>query len=237
MKRVLIISGAVIIFLLVATLILGLQRQTSLLPTIFPVATPTPVVFSPSPGAAPRRLLSVFPPNGTNGVATDQNIIFTFNQPVATTSVSFSLFPDTPVMLFSRFNMIIASPEAAYQTGVIYQYSLLDLQGNKLTTASFSAGVIPNPILPLVGRYPNLDTISDTSQRQSYPDVFLAGYVPYQENDFSVSSQFSASPSGHYVFSVTETSPQSKNGFLSWLHGLGLTDEQITRIEIHYISY
>ena len=237
MKRVLIISGVVIIFLLVTTLILGIQRQAPLLPTIFPVATPTPVVFSPSLGAAPRRLLSVFPPSGTNGVATDQNIIFTFNQPVATTSVSFSLFPDVPVLLFSRFNMVIASPEASYQTGVIYQYSLLDLQGNKLATASFSAGLAPNPILPLVGRYPNLDAVSNTSQRQDYPDVFLAGYVPYQESDFSVSSQFSASPSGHYVFSVTETSSQGKSSFLSWLHGLGLTDEQIARIEITYIPY
>ncbi len=233
MKKVLLFLGILCVGgVLLFTFLLPQKPSQKI--TIPFITTPTPVMFSPPQANGALTLLGVYPPNGATGVLPNESIIFTFNRPVATASVSLAIFPDVPFTFSSRLNMLIASPEATYSPNIIYGYRLFDSKGKSIVQASFSAGTSPNPILPLTGRFPNLDTISNASQRQNYPDVYLAGFVPYQDGDFSVSSQFSASPSGHYVFLVTPISANAKGGFLSWLHGLGLTDQQISRIEINY---
>ncbi|HXS14735.1 MAG TPA: Ig-like domain-containing protein [Candidatus Saccharimonadales bacterium] len=196
--------------------------------------TPTPI---DEPGGyikTPLKLLETSPVNGSVGVEINQPIIFTFNQSVATESVSFAILPEIGYTISSRLYSLIITPTTPYDANIIYTYSLFTQDGQSLTTGTFSAGLSPNPVKPLTGRYPNLDTVSEADQRQQFPDLFLASYVPFSTSSFSVADSFSASPSGHYEFTVTQITKTAKEDFLLWIKQLGLTQTQIDRLQIYY---
>ncbi len=232
-KTVLLLSSLLVLIVLFffVSILSGLKKTTNI-PN--PLPTPTPVGSSEQFNKTPLKVLQTNPTNGALGVSINQPIIVTFNNPVATNSVVFSIFPEVNYTLSSRLDDIIVTPVSAYQESTQYTYGLSNLDGTQLLKATFSVGPSVSPTIPLTGRYPNLDTVSDSAQRQTYPDIFLAGYVPYQTNSFSVSSDFSSSPSGHYVFTVSQQTNSGKQDFLLWLKQLGLTQDQINRIEITY---
>lgn len=236
MKKIIIIFFSSLFFLFAVLLLtrffLG-TKTTSVFPPAFP--TPTPVVpgqtqITPSG----LQLVSLSPENGAKGVDPNAQIVATFNRTVSTNSARFSFFPNIDYALVAQNNSLVITPTAPYERGIVYTYSVINTDGTIFATATFSAGANTSPIIPLTGRYPDLDTVSDNAQKENYPDVFLAGYTPYQTGYFSVSSEFSSSPSGHFVFFVNPHTNTAKQAFLSWLGQLGLTQDQIKRLEVVY---
>src|SRR5579872_5313347 len=233
-KLILLISAAVLLLILLSLASVFLGKSRSIINIVsFPTPPPVGLAFT-QPTATPLKLISLSPTDGTTGVNESQEIIATFNQPITTESARFSLFPDVAFTTSSRLDSLILQPTTPYEDGIVYKYSVFQADGTLLASATFSAGLVENPVVPLTGRYPNLDTVADTSQRDNFPDVFLAGYVPYQNSAFSVTSDFSSSPSGHYEFFVSPNTQNAKNSFVEWLKTLGLTSEQIGRISITY---
>lgn len=207
------------------------STQKNSLPPNISLPTPTPVGQPGIHTTLPIRLIESSPVDGATGVDSNQNIILTFNQPVASESVQFFIFPETPVTITSQNNSLTILPTQPYENNITYTYSLFAKNGAQIVAATFSTG--NSPILPLTGRYPNLDTVANSAQRQNYPDVFLAGYTPYQNNLFSITSDFPLL-GDHYVFTVSPNTPTAKQGLISWLKLLGLTQDQINTLEIHY---
>ncbi len=203
--------------------------------------TPTPVKSSQfllngpsSTQQRPVKLLYFSPADGARNVSSQQEIVITFDQPVATESVSFSIFPELDVRISSRLNSIIIIPNTPYQPNIIYTYSLFTPDNTKIISASFSSGNSQTPINPLKGDYKNTDSLGDSAQRENYPDVYLASFTPYDGTSFFVNNEFESSPSGHYIFVMTQKLQTGKSDFFDWLKKLGLTQSQIDRITVTY---
>lgn len=227
-------------FFIFIVLLAGYKSGTAIPFTTFP--TPTPVIAPIFPGAPTPttnsstkqlKLISSNPRSGDRVLAT-QPLIFTFNQPVATESVSFSLFPEVDYTISSRLNSLIVSPINPYYQDIIYNYVISSLDGNPITSGIFISGESGSPLQPLSGDYENTDSLADADQRQNFPDIYVAGFMPYEGNTFAVSDDFSASPSGHYVFTVVLRTTGAKNDFLNWLKKIHMTQEQINKLEITY---
>lgn len=243
MNKPILIAGIsiTILFSFFVIIILLAGYKNSVVTPLVTFPTPTPVTAPVFPGGPTTttnsttkvKLVSSNPPNGGH-ISPTQPLIFTFNQPVATESVSFSLFPEVDYTLSSRLNSLLVTPVTPYYQDIIYSYTISTLDGDIITSGTFSSGTSPSPVQPLRGDYPNTDSLADADQRQNFPDIYLAEFVPYDGNTFAVSDDFSASPSGHYVFTVTQRVSGAKNDFLSWLKKINMTQDQINKLEVSY---
>lgn len=245
-KKILIILlslGLLVLFSFIISFLAGYKSENIIpfasFPTPTPVSAPgfsrnTPGGTTDTTNASRLKIVGINPENGAKQVPLTQPIIITFAQPVATESVSFTLFPEVDYVISSRLNSLIITPTSTYYPNVIYSFTLATLSGDTLTSGSFSSGDSQTPTQPLSEDYPYTDKLADAEQRQKFPDVFLAGYIPYDGTSFSVNDDFSSSPSGHYIFHVFQDAKSAKNDFLTWLKKLGMTQDQINRLEVTY---
>lgn len=74
-------------------------------------------------------------------------------------------------------------------------------------------------------------------QQKTEPDLFLSNNLPYQTHDFDASAAFTSSPTDHFYFTVVTKNGNpdgAKQKFLTWVQSLGLTQEQINKLDIRY---
>ncbi len=160
----------------------------------------------------------------------------TLNQSPTPGRLSFFSFPEIQETATISGNQIIITPTSPLEKNIIYSYSITDTQTNEIVkSGEFSTGGI-DAIRPLQGRYANLDTVADNAQKIQHPDIFLSNQTPYASLSFSIISTFTPSPTGHYYFTVSLLAEKTfaKNAFLSWVKNLGLTDQQISSLDITY---
>src|SRR3989344_178136 len=74
-------------------------------------------------------------------------------------------------------------------------------------------------------------------QKTEYPDAFLANITPYQNNFFSITSDFTSTPTEHFYFTIRFLSSDkvaAQQSALQWIKGQGLTDQQIQSLDLRY---
>lgn len=234
MKTKIIIILCISFILLVSVLfvaILGSFKKTTIVPEVVPSPTSVPVVIQ-----SPYKVTSSTISNTSQNIPIDQPITFSFNRAVSTSKIHFFSFPQIDATITTSDNLFIITPITPLEKNIIYTYTITDTQtGEVLQKGTINTGG-SSATLPLTGRYPNLDTVSDNSQLQTHPDIFLSNQTPYKQSLFSITSSFTPNPTGHYFFSITLLGDQTsaKNSFLSWLKSLGFTDTQIASLDIRY---
>jgi len=69
------------------------------------------------------------------------------------------------------------------------------------------------------------------------PDLFISNKTPYQNEYFAITYTFKTQPSGHFAFTVQLKNDRAKaqQEFASWLTAQGLTNTQISTLDITYI--
>lgn len=100
----------------------------------------------------------------------------------------------------------------------------------------------PSPSLPPVITVTTDDHTHDLEmkyQNKTEPDIFLSNNLPYQTTDFAASAAFTSSPTDHFYFIVLVISGNpdvTKQKFLAWVQSLGITQQQISQLDIRYQS-
>lgn len=230
----------IIFFVFIALLIasgilyvLQLSRSSGRVSLFFPhVTTPTPVETPINQVRSALRLVHIDPQDNQDNVALDQKIQATFDK--AANSIAFAIYPDIPFVISSQDTHVSITFSQPLVSDTVYSYNFLDSEGKIIISGTFATGTKADSVAPLSQEYDHLDSTADQAQQESYPDVFLATYVPYETNSFSVTSVFSSSGEGHFSFTVSQKNSGGKKDFLSWLSSLGLTDGEIQKLDIQY---
>lgn len=76
----------------------------------------------------------------------------------------------------------------------------------------------------------------NTYNRQNQPDIFLSNNVPYENADFSITSDFSDTTQKFFFIIHLKTADQQQGqaAVTTWLRSLGLQDSQIAQLDLRY---
>ncbi len=231
MKKLILISS-IVILIIICLVIFSLGQKSQLNPFPSSLPTPTPISAPNSIINSSVHLVSISPKDKEENVLSNASIKANFSQPVP--GITFNIYPSIESVPTVTNNQIIIAFSQPLDINTIYTYSFLDQDGNIIFTGTFATGNSSNSVAPLSQEYDHLQTTADSEQRKNYPDVYLATYTPYDSDSFSVTSDFSDSEGGSFFFTVTQKAASGKGDFLSWLHSLSLTDEEIQKLDIRY---
>jgi hypothetical protein len=181
-------------------------------------------------------IISTSPANNQTNIPINLNaIIITFDQPVTVQDIPLSIGPSIQYTIAAQNNSIIITPQEQLKTGMTYDIVLRLYQNEgqiKLYPFNFTiAGPTPTPLPTDQPGWENPDEL-----RLTAPDVYLSNYTPYSETSFNVTSDYIFTPTGHFYFVATlhGDTTSAKNAFITWLHSLKLTDQQIQGLDIRY---
>jgi hypothetical protein len=231
MKKITILIGIFIFVLVIFIVFLLLNR---------PVKPENIVSPTPSPVADNSLLLmSTDPINNTKNVKTNQEIIFTFNNPVNESNITILVSPETKLSVAYRGKTVVIRPETAWAEGISYRISIQYADRSRIPDGiNFVVEGTPPATLPDTG--PNQEQIkqSEELQRNESPDVFLSNYTPYETDLFTMSSEYASSPVGHFYFTVIKKQGGSENIIRTqvkeWILSLGLTEIQYNNLDVRY---
>jgi hypothetical protein len=233
MKKVLFIFLAFIIIIFSFFVFFIETKKTSVTPS--PISTPTPLTLPINTNKTGLSIVSTLPANNATNINANQPIIITFNRTVSSSDFSFALAPNLPYTSSFQGNQFIVTPTNSFDTGTPYYFTIQFSDGifaQKFSFVTAGAGPIGN------SSFDNVSEVNNAGYKILKPDLFLSNQTPYQTSDFSVNYHLSQTPTDHFAFEVTLTGPnklQSKQDFLTWLHSLGLTDDEIQQIDITYL--
>jgi|GEM_PF-3196552 len=240
MKRVLLISGGVFIFLLILLFVSSFGKKTTVQEGL-PTPTPVQVRMQEHQGSVP---VSSFSPQPGSTVPNNEKIVISLDKSVNPSLVNFKIYPDIPYSLSIQGNNLVVVPNQPFESGTTYTYSLQYTQQeaitgtqNTPTTASFTVEG-PTPVLS-PDTFPS-GAYNDNQQylKDNYPDSFLRNLTPYSSSTFSIKSFYKNGSPGHFAFSVSLIGTDknaSKGDFLNWLRAQGLSDAQIQTLDISYL--
>lgn len=86
-------------------------------------------------------------------------------------------------------------------------------------------------------RMSDIDKYAQNFNKTNYPDVFLANLSPYETSSFKMTVTFVSYPTGHYRINVeakVTEEEKAKQDFLTWVKNQGLTDQQVSSLDIVY---
>ncbi len=241
-KKILLTIGGIVLLVIIYLFTSPKSSQKSPFPSFNP--TPTSIGFptgsigqnTPTPSVTisqePLSILGVTPPDQTTNVPVNTAITIGFSRNFSANEITFSIGPNVSYTSKISGSTLTITPNLPLLPGATYQYVIQFSDGSFSQKYSFTtAGQNDNSNNP---NYDNTNTLQNDWYKSFKPDVFLANKTPYQGSDFSVTYDFTDIPNEHYFFIVTTSSNQGQQDFLSWLKSLGLTDNQIQQLEIHY---
>lgn len=231
MKKIILLIISVLVLIIASGIALFTRLGTTpqglpLFPTPTPIGAPNDITRSTT------RVLSLSPQDKAENVSTQQNLEAVFNKPAL--GISFALYPNTAFTIATQASKITISFPQALETNTVYTYSFLDLSGKIIVSGTFSTGTQSNSVAPLSASYSDLEETANVSQRENYPDVYLASYTPFDAPSFSVASDFTTESVGHFFFTVTQKNQNGKADFIKWLASLQFTDEEVQRLDVRY---
>lgn len=235
MKKI-IIFPALILLIIIIVVITFLLFKNSSKNSVLPQPTPANVLtITP---AFNSYVISTDPSNGAVNIVPNKQVVVTFSKQFTKDELIVAVSPKISYSTRMFGTNLIIKPDTSWEAGVPYRYTV-KYPNENIPPESFTFTVEgPTPtLLPDTG--PSQEEIEsyEEHERDTYPDVFLAGKTPYEDNFFSVTSDFTKTPTDHFYFTVTmkgDNSEESKNDFLNWLKTFGFTDNQINSLDISY---
>lgn len=204
------------------------EQQVSILPTPTPVASSYSVhTFSDI-----VAIDSTIPSDGESNVSLDQKIIVYLNKKVSLKDISFFITPDVQFNISQNDQAVVIQPTSPLSSGTTYTFSL-DYKLHPIAGTFEFTTVGPTPTLQPDTQI-HIQDIRNNWNRQNHPDLFLYNQTPYDSDTFSVTSDFTPEPTGHFYFTIAvkTNSSQAKLDFIKWAKSLGLTDDQINSLDI-----
>lgn len=132
--------------------------------------------------------------------------------------------------------MFFSKKKASTQTSIVPTSSIIQISNAPFIVTTPSA-------------VPQQDTRSDApaqewqqaleQYRGDEPDFYLMNFATYTGKTFTMSYQFKKTPTEHYAFTAKLTGPdrvKAKQDVISWIKSTGLTDAQISTLDIQYIE-
>lgn len=235
-KTILII---ILIFVIFIPLVLFVLKPSSSKISFFGAPTPTP--FPSNNSSSTQGVLTVIstsPSNNSVNVPLDSTISVFFNQSVKPTDFEFSSVPQIPGPFTIQSNKLILTPNTPLLSSTKYVAVVLIKTPGKTKVNSFTFTTFgPSPTPFQIQSDPSAENSSQQYELQNYPDAFLRNHTPYSSSSFSVTSEYTNIPSGHFFFSVTlkgANKDTSKSSLITWIKSKGLTDSQIQNLDIRY---
>lgn len=233
MKKIFLAISIGAFFLLFSLFLVVLSLQKPTPSTTLEIPTPTPVFPGNSSATSTLHVVNTTPKDNATQLSPQQTLQITFNKPLTTYDITATFTPPIQFSEDSQKNMLTLTPLENYEENVLYTLTIEDAQTQEvIATLHFSSGNSPTAA-PMQDQ--NVKNDVDTFDKANQPDVFVANITPYQTKDFSVDTTYvDGTPYGHYGILVTVKTPSGKQNFLDWLTSLGLTDQQISTLDIQY---
>ena len=181
-------------------------------------------------------IISVTPKDGAESVNVNTTIIITFSRSFEEDEIDFSMGPDAIYSQEIKENVLTVTPWNPLAEGTLYTYSVnFPDDKQKVRLYRFVTQGTPAEHLPDT-RDEELVTEVEEYQRINRPDVYITNRTPFENDLFSIKSDFERKVPAHYYFSVSpktdiETTRQAVD---AWLQLQGLTAEQISQLDIRY---
>lgn len=190
-----------------------------------------------SPKSSTISIVSTTPEDNSKNIPSNSEIVITFNKEPKGGDVRFNTNPriEGSTEIRGKNYVFIPSSPLPQSTFYVITLGLLDRKPTGVHAFVFQTEG-PDPNFPSTEEPPNFVEDTENYQKENYPDVFLANKTPYKNDSFSVSSAFAKTPKEHFYFTVILKGEEtkSKNEFLDWLKSQGLTDTQISTLDIRY---
>lgn len=235
--------GFVVIFLILLIWILQIQKEEQAKPKVIPSATPTmsftndrrPTVAATVTEAPQLAVITTDPKDGASNVSTTTKITIAFNRNFQMKDVIYSMAPRTEYKLtvigktlqVSFPNGLLPSTEYTFKVNTLTQLPRLFT----FTTSGDAPVEIPDT------RPIGASEIEKEYQRQNNPDIYLRNATPYENQYFSITSEYNE-PSDTFVFTATmkgTDAERSQKEFMNWLKNTQrLKQEQIDKLQITY---
>lgn len=237
-KRIIIILSIAAVVLLTATLILRGRNDTEKLDATEVIQElPTGIVVPTTEiDSNELDIIAVTPKDGAQNVSINTAIKITFSRPFDEDEIDFSMGPDAIYSEEIKENVLIITPWKPLSEGTLYTYSVNfpdDVQ--KVRLYKFVTQGTPADHLPDT-RDEELVTEVEEYQRVNRPDVYITNRTPFENDMFSITSDFERKVPAHYYFIVTPKSDIEtvRQAVDAWLQLQGLTAEQINQLDIRY---
>lgn len=230
MKQLIFILIGVLLLLFFAVYLLGgVRREKEFEKATEPTPNPTAVVRQKG-----LFIEAADPYNNEDNVPAGGSIIVTFSRMPAKDEFIFEISPAVEYDTRIEGKNLIVIPRSALAPGTNYNYKITFTASDASRSYDFRT-LKQNEVLP--------DTIDPEvhDQQEEYElenatDVYVAGLTPFENNSFSVVSDYAYKPAGHYVFYVEARTDRenARLAFISWLKSNNLTDTQIGSLDILY---
>lgn len=233
----LILTLGIILLLLIMVISFSSQKKS-------PIKIPIPI-FNPSPTARPISRLpktplfitQVIPEDNSTNIPPDQQIQITFNKALDLNEVYISFGPGVIFKTVPNNNTIVLIPESPLTSGLTYRLLVkFNRTGDLSKQYQFTVAGTPPSTLPDT-QPPGAAKQSEDFNRQNHPDLFLANKTPIKQAGFDFyKGTLKITPQEHYSFVAVGKTDSAKSDLSTYLTSLGLTQDQISPLDITYIS-
>lgn len=206
----------------------GKQQIDSTLPT-FPESS--------NENNVPLEIISVTPEHKSENIPLQQLIIVELNRAFSLREIEFAIDPTISYTPQIKNTQLIISPNPAFFPSTRYTFSIRTLGTDQFSKTYSFQTIGPTPIFLPDTQPPGGPEKVENFQKQNNPDVFLANKTPFSTTDFSVTNEFASEPSEHFRFTIFLTEPNkeiARQKAVEWIKSIGLTDEQITSLDIDW---
>ena len=212
----------------------GVTPIENILPSDYPYKLLSPTISMPLPNTGQNLFVTTTNPrDGETNVSVNKTLTITFNRTLALDEAIFDMIPQTAVTKRVSGNQLFISPVKKLQSKTMYIFSVLYSKGGSSRVFTFvTEGEGP---VKIYAPDQSSKNTADNYDREHNPDLFLRNQIPYYESKFSITGDFSTQ-TGYYFFKVqlSGDKDQAKQTFITWLHKLGLKDDQIAKLDITY---
>lgn len=204
-----------------------------------------PILFySPSPTITPQQLPAeplfinkVVPDDGANNIPQDQQIQIIFSRSLILDEIYVAFGPGVRFETTVSKNIVTLIPKSPLISGL--NYTLL-VKFNKTGQISkqylFTVAGAPPATLPDTQPMGAAQQTEEYNRRNQ-PDLFLANKSPLKQGSFDLyRGTLKLAPNNHYAFVLVEKSDQAQTDLSKTLISLGLTEQQISSLDIKTIS-
>lgn len=236
MKKIAIIFIVVLALITAGSIFLQMfslsTKKSSVVPTVPPIPTPVINTSNSNKPSTTTQVVSVFPQDGSTDIDVNQPISITFNEPVENKDFSLSFAPAFPYTASTSGSVVTITPTQSLSPNVLYSGFV---QVSSFPAFQFSFSTITDPNSPS----PSPDIAQEVTleeQRVFFPDQYVDNFLPYQTTDFSVAGAWTDQPAGHFyaIVALSGNQQQAKQDFITWLQSIGITNTQLSKLDIRY---
>lgn len=235
-RVILLILGLSIIFLALLLIVSSRGKPVWKNPVLFFKPSPSAPV-APDLPSTPLSIVSVLPENGATNVLPDQQVHIVFSRPLNLNEVYISFGPGVVFKTTLNGNTVTIVPQSPFVAGLTYKLLVkFNKTGQLSNQYQFTVAGTPPVTLPDT-QPPGAAKQSEEFNRQNHPDIFLANKTPIKQTSFDLyKGMLKPTPKEHYSFVMVSKGDSAQSDLSTTLMSLGLSQEQLSSLEIATIS-